>query len=149
MTGSRSHGTPYRAILPSAQPTPSRNSITTVCFVVPGIFSTKLRWSDTDKRSEGTKGLVCWEHMLLLEPLRASNYVLEKFCDALKTLFRRCNMIHVSCCLSSCPLGLQLISYCEHLYGLPAPHSNRRTNKQISLRHLLHQIKVHLPCGGD
>ena len=27
-------------------------------------------------------------------------------------------------------------------------HSNRRTNKQISRRHLLRQIKVHLPCRG-
>ena len=43
-----------------------------------------------------------------------------------------CNMIHV-CAVSSCPLGLQLISYCEHLYGLPPPRTPTvgQTNKYL------------------
>ena len=54
------------------------------------------------KGARGTKGLVCWEHMLLLEPLMAQSMCWRKSfraVHALKTLFPRCNMIHV-CCLS-------------------------------------------------
>ena len=81
-----------------------------------------------------------------------------------ETLFRICNLIHIRV-LSL--LGLRLILYCEHLYGLPpvdgtpsrhtddgthSTHSNGQTNKYICAAHCtLHtgpRIKVHLPGGG-
>ena len=73
-----------------------------------------------------------------------------------ETLFRICNLIHIRV-LSL--LGLRLILYCEHLYGLPprgwhaswwhththtwwdtqhTQHTLQRTNKQIYLRRPLH-----------
>ena len=129
-------------------PTPSRNSITTtaVCFVVPRIFLQSCDGQIRTKGARGHKRLVCWEHKLV-EPLIMC---WRKFCRP-RMHWKPCSgdVTWSMCAAVSSLSSGAAANIVLWAFVWARRHSNRRTNKQISRRHLLRQIKVHLPCRGD
>ena len=151
--------------LPSASTISKLNRDTeSLLFLAPGnLFhaGAMVRYGQKT-RARDTKGLVCSSG-------KHATGFLKEIPSRIRaeTLFRICNLIHIRV-LSL--LGLRLILYCEHLYGLPprgwhsswwhtqhthstqSTHSNGQTNKYICAAHCtLHtgpRIKVHLPGGG-
>ena len=131
-------------------PAPSRNSIETqsrFCSSLPGIFSTQVRWSDTDKRRErGTQKNLCAlrENMPQASWKKFQAESAPKPCSGSVTW-----SIYVCCLFWGCGWYC-IVSICTGSHpvdGTPhdgththrdTEHTLQRTNKQIYLRRPLH-----------
>ena len=127
-------------------PTPSRNSITTtaVCFVVPESFykAAMVRYGQKERGAQKT----C---VLGTQAAGAIDYVLEKILPTMHWKACSGDVTWSMCAAVSSLSSGAAANIVLWAFVWARRHSNRRTNKQISRRHLLRQIKVHLPCRGD